>query len=325
MYKTLFKILCSAILCNVYTVFASSENERIAALLINAKFPKNAIEVTCLTKYNGHAEKLKSIAPASVLMIGPVSLVYRVHALFISLHRYPFKQKDSASENEQIAALLIDANPSKDMLEVIPIQTAVDKIPQRYQRTILLPVKQHSTEFWSASPCYLRPSYPNSKLAMRCASFFHASQFFRDIYNKVGVDYQLEFTRKVFACMEAWGNLDWYSKSGNSVRFHKKTRVKIANVSVGLKYVYKISNQFDIYIGLGPSLGKIFLKNKINKSDQKLSKYALGAVAKTGLRTYLRYNLILDLFFDYIYQPVHFESHVNIGGAKIGLGLGKAF
>ena len=37
------------------------------------------------------------------------------------------------------------------------------------------------------------------------------------------------------------------------------------------------------------------------------------------------FNLLLDVFVDYLYQPVHFSTRIDIGGFKIGAGIGYKF
>lgn len=79
-------------------------------------------------------------------------------------------------------------------------------------------------------------------------------------------------------------------------------------------------------MGAGPSFGRIWLKNKPHyREDERTTKTVFGGVVKSGIYYTITDCLFLDLFVDYLYQPVHFDKHVNIGGVKIGAGIGVKF
>lgn len=164
-------------------------------------------------------------------------------------------------------------------------------------------------------------------LEIRSAAFFHSSGRFREIYGNVGGSYQLEASTKFndCDCYETWANFDWFSKHGKSDGFNDPTRVSIANISLGIKFPYQICEQFTAYIGIGPSLSRIWLKNKSQCRHEKVSKLAIGGVLKTGVYYFISERVFVDVFVDYLYQPVHFETHVDIGGFKTGAGIGVKF
>ena len=173
-------------------------------------------------------------------------------------------------------------------------------------------------------------SYPlfaefESSIEIRSAVFFHSSERFREIYSNVGASYQLEASTKVYDDFDGWVNLDWFSKHGNSEGSYNPTRVSIANISLGMKYPYQFYEKFTAYIGLGPSFSRIRLKNKSQCGHETVSKWAVGCVLKTGICHFINESMFIDFFVDYLYQPVHFETHVDIGGFKVGAGLGVKF
>lgn len=141
----------------------------------------------------------------------------------------------------------------------------------------------------------------------------------------MGTSYEVEASTKLSPCFDAWVNFDWFSKHGQSHGFHNPTRVSIANVSTGLKLPYQFCEQFAVYIGVGPSFSNISLKNKSRCTHENLSKLAIGGIFKTGIYYYFNECSFLDLFVDYLYQPVYFKKHVDIGGFKTGAGLGIKF
>ena len=155
--------------------------------------------------------------------------------------------------------------------------------------------------------------------------FFHSSKRFREIYGNVGACYQLEASTKLNNCFDAWANFDWFSKQGRSDGFNDPTRVSIANVSLGIRFPYQFCEQFTTYIGIGPSFSKIMLKNKSQCCHENVSKLAIGGVLKTGFYYFINRHIFIDVFVDYLYQPVNFETHVDMGGIKTGIGVGVKF
>lgn len=164
-----------------------------------------------------------------------------------------------------------------------------------------------------------------TSLEMRSAAFFHSSERFRKIYGNVGGSYQLEASTKLYDYVDGWANIDWFSKHGKSDEFNDPTRVSICNSSLGIKIPYRLSEKFTLYIGAGPSLSRIWLKNKSQCGKETVSKWAIGGVLKTGIYYFINRRVFIDVFIDYLYQPVHFETHVDIGGVKAGLGVGVKF
>lgn len=165
----------------------------------------------------------------------------------------------------------------------------------------------------------------DTSLEFRSAAFFHSSKRFREIYGNVSGSYQLEASTKFNECFDTFVNFDWFSKHGKSKGFNDPTKVSIASISLGPKFLYPFKNCFTAYIGIGPSFAKIWLKNRPKHRHERTSKLSVGGLLKTGVYYFVNRQLFLDLFVDYLYQPVHFHTHVDIGGVKTGLGIGYKF
>jgi len=161
----------------------------------------------------------------------------------------------------------------------------------------------------------------------RSAAFFHSSKHFRDTYGNVGGCYAIEASTTLEDCWSGWANLDWFSRRGHSVWIwhDDRTRVKIANLSVGIKYDFKLNDRFTAYIGIGPSLARVSMKNKWEIVHHHFSKFAFGGIAKGGFDYFMTDYIFLNFFVDYLYQPVHFHSRMDIGGTKVGGGIGIRF
>lgn len=164
-----------------------------------------------------------------------------------------------------------------------------------------------------------------SSIEVRTAAFFHTSKRFRNIYGDVGGSYQLEGATNIYNCIDGWANLDWSIQDGESIGFRNFTRVNITNLSLGIKIPYSLCERLTVYGGIGPSFSIIWLRNNSHFHHKHASKFAFGGVLKFGIIYCISTNVFLDLFADYLYQPVYFEKHVDIGGFKTGLGAGYKF
>ncbi len=170
----------------------------------------------------------------------------------------------------------------------------------------------------------------DTSLEIRAAGFYPSSSRFKDIYDEVGMSYQIEGSIKLHQFVYGWFNFDRYSKKGQTLEFGNPTKVTIDNISFGVKLPYRLTEQFSPYIGIGPTFSRIRLKNKspcpnLGGDDEYAKKWATGGILKTGVYCYLRSDLFIDIFMDYVYLPVHFEDTVDAGGLKVGIGVGAKF
>ncbi len=159
----------------------------------------------------------------------------------------------------------------------------------------------------------------------RVAAFYPVSKKFRDIYGYVGPSYQLEAAFPVWRCFEAWGNLDGFYKGNRRFSRCCHSRVGIFNGSFGLKYARCYRDRFHLYLGLGASLGEMWIQNRSCCGCEKVSKFIAGGVVKSGLQVDVYRSFFVDLFADYLFQPVKFEKTVDVGGLKAGAGIGVRF
>lgn len=177
----------------------------------------------------------------------------------------------------------------------------------------------------------ITPALADTTIEFRSGAFFPMSDRFRDIYGKVGADYEVELTTTVFCCMEGWANFTWYPKQGHVGHHCGSSHLNIANFSFGLKKSWAVCDCFCFYGGIGPIFGGVWLENKMrccsrcDRKKEKDSAFAVGGIVKTGILYYFTCNLFLDLFVDYFYEPAFFHHHVDIGGFRTGLGLGVKF
>lgn len=170
------------------------------------------------------------------------------------------------------------------------------------------------------SDCFQRNTFE-----IRGAAFFHSSKRFREVYDHVGPSVQVEASTSLCDCFGLWTNFDFFTRA-RKFGACCRSRVNLYNLSLGAQYVYPFCKCVDIYAGIGPSFTWIDLKNKSCCGHDNEHKCAIGGLLKTGVYYYFCRNFFADVFVDYLYQPVHFHHRfVNVGGFKVGLGLGVVF
>lgn len=165
----------------------------------------------------------------------------------------------------------------------------------------------------------------SSSFKVRTVAFIPRSERFRNIYGKAIGTIELEAAKRLCNHLELWVNSNVLFKHGRSIGFCNPTKIGTVNGSFGFKVPYQVRDCFTVYAGIGPNFTGIWLKNKSMCCKEKISKGAVGIVAKSGLDFFVREHLFFDFFVDYLYQPVNFQTRVDIGGVKIGLGFGGTF
>lgn len=160
---------------------------------------------------------------------------------------------------------------------------------------------------------------------IRAGAFIPQSSLMRNIYSTAHIIGEIEVARRVNCHCELWGNFDWFSHKGHSIGLCNSTHIKIANFSLGIKFPFCITPCTEFYFGVGPSIAGVWLRNISSCGCEYITQAAGGIVAKSGFNIALTHKIFLDLFADYLYQPVNFQQRVNVGGLKIGVGLGIRF
>ena len=102
-------------------------------------------------------------------------------------------------------------------------------------------------------------AFIQSELKVRASAFIPTGKLFRNIYGKAAANFDIEFAKQLCNCLDAWINLDLFSKHGRSIGFCSPTKVFIGQVSFGLKVRYDITDGITLYAGIGPSFDAFVL------------------------------------------------------------------
>lgn len=169
----------------------------------------------------------------------------------------------------------------------------------------------------------------------KAAYFLSTNHTFKKIYNHGGGIYGGEITCNLYGCENLYGffSADFLSKKGNSIGLCTPTKVDIANLGFGLKYLFPFCYG-DFYVGLG------VLPTHLRTNDcspyviPKRSKWGCGGIAKMGAIFDLEKSYFLDVYFDYSFANVPFKCCQNqitqprtahLNGCWFGAGFGYRF
>ncbi len=162
-----------------------------------------------------------------------------------------------------------------------------------------------------------------NSVELRSSAYFHRSSTFEEVYGKVGPSFGLEATNKFF-CFDLFTNLDYFSK--HSPRHdYGRSKIELFNGSLGLRYSIDLSSFLKPYIGIGPSVTCINLKQEMDDCHYKSTKIGFGVVAKSGVIIEIGSFYYVNIFADYHYLPARWNKCIDVGGLKTGLGLGINF
>lgn len=160
-------------------------------------------------------------------------------------------------------------------------------------------------------------------LEFRSSAFFHSNSKFRDIYGVADPAFGIELSKKFCCNYQAWVDVDYsYSNTDSQCC---RTDFKVLNTSFGINCVYSLGCSWDAYAGIGPAISWVKLKNETCCGRERFSRCAVGGVLKTGLYYHFCNNFFIDIFADYLYQPVNLGNSIDIGGLKLGAGIGTRF
>lgn len=185
-------------------------------------------------------------------------------------------------------------------------------------------------------------------VAGKISCFAPSSPVIRSTYGNAFPDFQLEVARSILCDWEIWANLDYYTKEGHLPHKMGSTRLHVIPLSLGIKYYMLIRRNLFWYVGAGGSYTCAKIRNHSECLKNDLTKWAFGAVFKTGIKYYWNYNLYFEVFLDYFYQHMHLHDSdrdhrsscfssassgsfvigrdtLNVGGTKIGAGVGWTF
>ena len=145
------------------------------------------------------------------------------------------------------------------------------------------------------SSCTLEAKSPNF-IQIRSDAFFPSSDRFTHIYGKVAPSYEIELSTTFNQHLEGWVNFDYLFKTGQVEPCDASSKIWVGSGSFGFKFPYHFCECVAVYVGLGPNLAGVWLKNKSRCGHEFKRKFVVGGVAKSGIR----YSFVPEYFLDRI-------------------------
>lgn len=84
------------------------------------------------------------------------------------------------------------------------------------------------------------------------------------------------------------------------------------------------------YLGIGLSAAYLHIRDSSSYLPKVVPRWSVSVVGKSGWLIDCSDHFLLDLFFDYYYQPMRTspplaQKHVDLGGFRTGAGLAYRF
>lgn len=166
----------------------------------------------------------------------------------------------------------------------------------------------------------------------RAGYFFSSNHLVRKIYHHGGAEFEIQGSVQLYDQFSLWSNFNYFTRSGHSIGLYDKTTIQIYPLSAGISYSYAFHECMEFYFGVGGSYSWLRTHDHSSFVQRHTHKQAWGGVAKSGIHYFFSECYFLDLFADYYYTKIRKSSYkgvenraVNIGGVRVGLGLGMMF
>jgi hypothetical protein len=181
-----------------------------------------------------------------------------------------------------------------------------------------------------------RPCNPTDwTLQLRGAAFIPFKHQLREIYGDGLPTMEVEgsyclMKNKWAHCDQLllWDNVGWTSKAGKSIGFNYYTKLNLIPFSIGLSYQVNFLRYCDFYVGIGPSLSLLRIKNYDGFRTTHFNRNEFGFTTKTGFRFTFCTNFFFDIFGDYFYTKFRKMNHdpiQNIDNHFSGFFIGGGF
>lgn len=170
----------------------------------------------------------------------------------------------------------------------------------------------------SAAP----PSSHSVALSGHVASFLPQASRFQEIYGHSIPIYGAELDFQWHPSWELWTTFEGYSKSSHPCADDVYSSVTNFTFGIGPNFHLRPSSKFDVIVGLGPIFGAIHLDNKSWCEEEKTTAFVIGGVVRLNIRCWIHPRAFFKVFSDYSYQHSFLENNINVGGTKLGGGIG---
>ena len=158
-------------------------------------------------------------------------------------------------------------------------------------------------------------------IELNTSYFMPGEQAFKDIYGS-GPAFGAEISFSIVHGIDIWLEGSYFAKTGELSFTKEETKVRIIPVGGGIRFSLPLKKIFSVYGGAGLNYNLYKEENVLGE----VSKGSLGFVFKGGVLVSMLKMMAVDAFVGYSYSKMNpADFKVNIGGFKVGLGLGFRF
>jgi len=181
--------------------------------------------------------------------------------------------------------------------------------------------------------CFSEPLFE-----IKTGYFFFSDSKMRKVYDRDGLDIQLCSSYLLWNLTSRWslnayGAIEYFHRSGNSMNGDQKTSVWSVPINMGLRPVYTINANMQYYFSLGPRYFYIQQRNRSPYVYKNKSRNGVGFFINTGFDYALGDHFLVDIFGEYSYAKTQFHGgnprvytrKIQVGGFTFGGGIGYSF
>lgn len=170
-------------------------------------------------------------------------------------------------------------------------------------------------------------------LETKASYFFFASSNMRKVYRDGGFQVQLSSSYPIWRGLQVYGSAGFSEAWGRSLSLRQSTSLWQLSVDLGLKPILTIASFAQYYFAVGPRYFYMHQRNSSSYVNPTVTKSRAGLFVNTGFNFFPMPHLVIDIFGEYAYEPVHFSpSRSNVYGKgtqlslfSFGAGIGYAF
>ena len=152
--------------------------------------------------------------------------------------------------------------------------------------------------------------------------FRFADKKLRQRYNDGLLNLQLTSSFNFWKRLYAYMGVEYVGSDGRDIpKSHKKIKIRMVPVSLGVQYMKPITYDLKYYFTLG---GRYFFVHQWTNS-KSLTHHGLGGFVNTGFLYYLNHHVVVDIFGEYSYKKMKFHDmggNLRVGGLTLGAGVG---
>lgn len=209
--------------------------------------------------------------------------------------------------------------------------------------------------FVESTPCYIHqekqqdceeapaPSLSSSccpdnswYLAVKPCYYFLEDKDMKQFFGTGGFAFRAETGCVLRGPLMIWVDGGYYQETGTAIGGTEKLDLKLATMTLGLKWIYYFSSWAGIYAGAGPRLFLMMLHNDSPYVRGDDNEIGIGGGFDAGLWLFpvpQWRNFFFDLYADYSLKNMHvgedeissLDSNIDLSGLSVGLGIGFRF